>query len=841
MPAAMVFALPEPPPGVLPSGVTARKIAQDAKVALDSAGAIQINSWAAQQVINGSIANGQAFMGYTLLSEMAQRPEFRRLSEVLAVEMTRKWIKLQAAKKEQAESKADKIRELVDELDRLDVRGAFRKVAELDGFFGVSHLYLDTGATENRPELVTSIGNGRDAASKLKFKGKTGFLRAVKPVEPVWCYPAKYNANDPLKDDWYNPQSWFCLSKEIDRSRLLTFVGREVPDMLKPAYMFGGLSLSQLARPYVENWLRTRQSVADLIWTFSITVLKTDLSTLGAEDGDQLFKRLALFSNFRTNQGTMLINKESEEVENVATPLSGLDLLQSQAQEHMCVSGDTLIETDRGQLPIRDVTADDKVMTRAGYAPIEWVGCTGFATKLVEIETARSTLKVTECHPLFLPKTNEFASAKNVRIGDLLLEAQTWPTSMVSPFYGEVVGGERPRPATIETSKGAASYIAKSGRRITGLFQKASTYITATKTRLTTTLRTLNSSLTPITWPSTWSAVALASTGSQFPSTRTAPLAASPIAQFFRKGLSTAVRIANRRPIGASAAYVVETSITRRLVSFVAANSRPVSLSRIPGFTAVRRAPTECTTAVVVRAVREIEASEPVYNLSVRAGHLPEFFANGILTHNCSVSGTPVVKLLGIQPAGLNASSQGELTTWYDWVAAFQEKLFRPNLTKVIDFVQLSLWGEVDPDITFVFEPLQELTEKELAEKRKVEADTDTALIESGVITTEESRTRLAAEPEGPYAGIEIADGPSIGLGEEGDLEGQDGPDLGTALGQLGATEGGVREERQDRGHQDDRRESEGEPSRRAQRDARPARPERARARARAPREAATV
>jgi hypothetical protein len=233
--------------------------------------------------------------------------------------------------------------------------------------------------------------------------------------------------------------------------------------------------------------------------------------------------------------------------------------------------------------------------------------------------------------------------------------------------------------------------------------------------------------------------------------------------------------------------------------------------------------------------------SEEVENVATPLSGL-DLLQSQAQEHMCSVSGTPVVKLLGIQPAGLNASSQGELTTWYDWVAAFQEKLFRPNLTKVIDFVQLSLWGEVDPDITFVFEPLQELTEKELADKRKVEADTDVALIEGGIITPEESRTRLAAEPEGPYAGIDIADGPALGLGEEDDLEDEGGPDLGTMLGQLGSrSDDGPREDRQNRGREDDRRTGEGEPSRRTQRDARPVRPERARARVRAPRESATV
>jgi hypothetical protein len=54
-----------------------------------------------------------------------------------------------------------------------------------------------------------------------------------------------YNAINPLKGDWYNPQTWYVMGQEIHGSRLPTFIGHPVPDMLKPAYSFGGLSLSR--------------------------------------------------------------------------------------------------------------------------------------------------------------------------------------------------------------------------------------------------------------------------------------------------------------------------------------------------------------------------------------------------------------------------------------------------------------------------------------------------------------------------------------------------------------------------------------------------------------------
>jgi hypothetical protein len=118
----------------------------------------------------------------------------------------------------------------------------------------------------------------------------------------------------------------------------MTIVTRPLPDILKPAFNFAGMSLSQLAEPYVDNWLRTRQSVSDLISNFSITALATSMDQVlqGDDDGSDLINRATLFTTLRSNKGLMLIDKEREELIQINTPLSGLHELQSQAQEQMC-------------------------------------------------------------------------------------------------------------------------------------------------------------------------------------------------------------------------------------------------------------------------------------------------------------------------------------------------------------------------------------------------------------------------------------------------------------------------------------------------------------------------
>ncbi|WP_027162346.1 DUF1073 domain-containing protein [Mesorhizobium sp. WSM1293] len=449
-----VFSVPQHPAGVVPEG---KGLAMDSAI-----GGVQ--TWANGFAQNGYLTEGITFLGYAYLSELAQRPEYRVIAETIASEMTRKWVRFTA---NDGDDKTEKIKELEAEFKRLNVRDLFCRAAEQDGFFGRGHIYIDTGDTDNPDELQKPIGTGWDKLSIAKFAKKP--IEALRTVEAVWCYPTSYNSNDPLKDNWYRPDSWYVQAKIVHTTRLITFIGREVPDLLKPTYSFGGLSLSQMVKPYVDNWLETRQSVNDIISAFTVFVLSTNLGESLQADGDQIFKRAELFNLLRSNKGLMLIDKETEEFQNVSASLSGLDMLQAQAQEHMA-----------------------------------------------------------------------------------------------------------------------------------------------------------------------------------------------------------------------------------------------------------------------------------------------------------SVSHIPLVKLLGTQPAGLNASSEGEMRSFNDYVHSFQEHLFRQPLHRLLGLVMISLWGAPDDGIDFEFEKLEETDEKEAADVEKTKAERDQILIDTGVISPEESRKRVAADPDSDFSSIDVDDMPDL-LEEEED------------------------------------------------------------------------
>jgi phage-related protein (TIGR01555 family) len=313
----------EPPKGVLPAGVTGRKLAMDAGFDCNAAA----TNWGFD--FNDAFSQGYAWPGFQTLASWSQIPEFRRPAEVYAREMTRKWIKIKAAGEE---DKSDKIKKIEAEFKRLNVQAVFREAIEQDGKFGRSQIFLDMGVESDQlqtDELKTQLV---ESSAKIGI----GSLKRLTVVEPIWSYPNRYNANDPLDPTFYKPQSWFVMGKEIHSSRLLTIITRDVPDIFKPAYAFSGLSLSQMIKPYVDNWLRTRQSVSDIIHAFTVWVLKTDMSQILSSGGaESFYNRLAIFNLGRDNHGVMGINKDTEEFQNVSASLAGLDKLQAQSQEQM--------------------------------------------------------------------------------------------------------------------------------------------------------------------------------------------------------------------------------------------------------------------------------------------------------------------------------------------------------------------------------------------------------------------------------------------------------------------------------------------------------------------------
>lgn len=264
-----------------------------------------------------------SFPGFPILAQLSQLPEYRSMHERFADECIRCWGKAVSA----GDTDATKLQAIEAELERIDLRGVIRQAVIHDQAFGGAHVFFKFKDDKDVRFLPLSLA---------KYGVPIGSFEGLRVIEPYWVTPNNYNSIDPTAADFYKPSSWWMLSVEVHASRLQTIVSRPVPDMLKPTYSFRGVSMSQLAIPYIDNWLRTRQSVSDTVKQFSVSGVKTDLAqALNPGGGVDLAQRAALINAYRDNRNLLMLDMATEDFFQVNTPLSGLDALQAQAQEQM--------------------------------------------------------------------------------------------------------------------------------------------------------------------------------------------------------------------------------------------------------------------------------------------------------------------------------------------------------------------------------------------------------------------------------------------------------------------------------------------------------------------------
>jgi uncharacterized protein len=98
-----------------------------------------------------------------------------------------------------------------------------------------------------------------------------------------------------------------------------------------------------------------------------------------------------------------------------------------------------------------------------------------------------------------------------------------------------------------------------------------------------------------------------------------------------------------------------------------------------------------------------------------------------------AAAGLPKTRLFGQQLGTL--AGAGETTRdYYDGVKSFQEKILRAPITRIIDLLLAEEKGAGARDYSFEFAPLWQPTDKELAETRKIQAETDQIYIMNTVL-----------------------------------------------------------------------------------------------------------
>lgn len=109
----------------------------------------------------------------------------------------------------------------------------------------------------------------------------------------------------------------------------------------------------------------------------------------------------------------------------------------------------------------------------------------------------------------------------------------------------------------------------------------------------------------------------------------------------------------------------------------------------------------------------------------------------------CGASHYPMTKLFGRSPAGMDATGEGDLKNYYDYVDSQREAKLRPALEKLLPVLCMSAWGYVPDDLEISFPPLWTPTAKEVAEIAKSKAETITTAYQAGLLNVDTAQKEL--------------------------------------------------------------------------------------------------
>lgn len=100
----------------------------------------------------------------------------------------------------------------------------------------------------------------------------------------------------------------------------------------------------------------------------------------------------------------------------------------------------------------------------------------------------------------------------------------------------------------------------------------------------------------------------------------------------------------------------------------------------------------------------------------------------------CGITGIPRIKLIGDQSKGLGGEAAGTLRLYYDKIAHRQETELQPEIDKLIGYVRMYAANNISElDAVSKFKTLYQMSDKEEAEIKLLNAKSDGVYIQSGV------------------------------------------------------------------------------------------------------------
>lgn len=182
--------------------------------------------------------------------------------------------------------------------------------------FGIRIAMFKVESTD--PEYYTKPFN-LDGVIKGSYKG-------ISQIDPYWMAPELNQpaAADPSDIDFYEPTYWRIGGLRIHKSHLIIMRGDDVPDILKPTYLYGGISVPQKIYERVYAAERTANEAPQLALTKRTNILKTDVEAALANQA-AFENKMMEWAYYRDNYGIKIIGTD-DEMDQKDTALGDLDV-----------------------------------------------------------------------------------------------------------------------------------------------------------------------------------------------------------------------------------------------------------------------------------------------------------------------------------------------------------------------------------------------------------------------------------------------------------------------------------------------------------------------------------
>jgi phage-related protein (TIGR01555 family) len=307
------------------------KFAMDAAIkgqAMDDAGDTGGPNASSPLGVNGMVPNGlqnwygsQGFPGYQTLGIMAQHWLVDKACSMAGDDAVRNGWTIRG-------DSGDEITgQLYNQIHELDIKFKVKQnLAELNRFnniFGIRVAFFEVDSDD--ADYYAKPFN-IDGITANSYKG-------ISQVDPYWMTPmlTTESTADPSNIHFYDPEFWIISGKKYHRSHLIIARGPQPADILKPTYIFGGVSLVQRIYERVYAAERTANEAPLLAMNKRTTAIHVDMEK--AVMNEQKFtEKLMFWIRFRDNHAVKVLGAE-ETMEQFDTSLADFDsVIMSQYQ-----------------------------------------------------------------------------------------------------------------------------------------------------------------------------------------------------------------------------------------------------------------------------------------------------------------------------------------------------------------------------------------------------------------------------------------------------------------------------------------------------------------------------